>query len=206
MDKGGEVEKMENEENILSAEVKEFLSLRVNESEFRNRIEVLEKQQVLMNLTVGRDPKNGTWRYYMGMQQQDIVLYLSDESDSIEMMPSPVLYHWASTAQRGKNRIRTPLLICELKINQNATTAQFITYSKIAEQIRDVHPYCAYFFIIGGAGTRKVMPETILRQAKGFTRVFLNWEEEKTIIWKDIENHLVYLRDRLKLFDRENNV
>jgi hypothetical protein len=116
------------------------------------------------------------------------------------MITSPVQYHWASTAQRGKNHIRIPLLICELKVNQNISTAQFITYSKIAEQIRDVHPYCAYFFIIGGSGTRKLMPQTILRQAKGFTRVFLNWENEKAIIWKDIESHLVYLRDRLNLF------
>ena len=50
------------------------------------------------------------------------------------------------------------------------------------------------------------MPETILRQAKGFTRIFLNWEEEKAIIWKDIENHLIYLRDRLKLFGESKNV
>ena len=191
---------MANEEDKLSAQVKEYLSLKMNESEFRNRVEVLEKQQVLMNLTIGRDPKTKNWRYYMGMQQQDIVLYLNDESDSIEIMPLPVLYHWASTAQREKNHIRIPLLICELKINQNATTAQFITYSKIAEQIRDVHPYCAYFFIIGGTGTRRVMQETILRQTKGFIRVFLDWEKDKDNIWTDIENHLYFLRDRLNLF------
>ena len=190
-------------EDQLSKEVREFLSSMVNKSEFRDRIEVLEKQQVLMNLTIGRDPKTRTWRYYMGMQQQDIVLYVSDELDSIEMMPLPVQYHWASTDQRRKNHIRIPLLIIELKVNQSATTAQFITYSKIAEQIREVHPYCAYFFVIGGKGTRKVMEETILRQAKGFTRVFLNWEEDKNMIWKDIENHLTYLKDRLKLIKEQ---
>jgi hypothetical protein len=192
---------MEKEENQLSTEVKEFLSSMVNTSEFRNKIEVLEKQQVLMNLTIGRDPKSNQWRYYLGMQQQDIVLYLTDESDSVEMMPLPIQYHWASSNQRGEKRIRIPLLICELKVNRNLTTDQFITYSKIAEQIREVHPYCAYFFIIGGSGKRTLMPETILRQAKGFTRIFLKWEEEKNIIWKDIENHLVYLRDRLNLFN-----
>ena len=191
---------MITEEKQLSTEVKEFLSVMANASKFRNKVEVLEKQQVLMNLTIGRDPKSGQWRYYMGMQQQDIVLYLSDESDSVAMMPSPVKYHWASKSQKERNYIRIPLLICELKVNQSLTTDQFITYSKIAEQIREVHPYCAYFFIIGGSGRRSLMPETILRQAKGFTRIFLNWEEEKNIIWKDIENHLVYLKDRLNLF------
>ena len=191
---------MENEEKQLSTEVKEFLSVKANASEFRNKVEVLENQQVLMNLTIGRDPKSSQWRYYMGMQQQDIALYLSDESDSVEMMPLPVQYHWASKGQRERNHIRIPLLICELKVNRNLTTDQFITYSKIAEQIREVHPYCAYFFIIGGSGKRTLMPATILRQAKGFTRLFLNWAEEKAIIWKDIENHLVYLRDRLNLF------
>jgi hypothetical protein len=191
---------MDKEEDTLSKEVKSFFSNKINTSEFNNIIEVLEKQQVLMNLTVGRDPKSNEWRYYLGMQQQDIIFCLSDKSDSVEMMPSPIIYHWASTSQREENHIRIPLLICELKINQNATTAQFITYSKIAEQIRDVHPYCAYFFIIGGAGTKKVMQETILRQAKGFTRIFLSWEKEKDIIWEDIENHLIYLRNRLNLF------
>jgi hypothetical protein len=187
------------EEDKLSIEVKEFISSKIYTSEFKNKVEVLEKQQVLMNLTVGRDPETRNWRYYMGMQQQDIVLYLSDESDSVEMIPSPVQYHWASKVQRENNHIRIPLLICELKVNRNLTTGHFITYSKIAEQIREVHPYCAYFFIIGGSGTRP-MPETILRQAKGFTRVFLNWEKDKDTIWKDIENHLIYLRDRLNLF------
>ena len=194
------------EEKKLSIEVREFLSSMANASEFRNKVEVLEKQQVLMNLTIGRNPKSGEWRYYMGMQQQDIVLYLRDESDSVEMMPLPIQYHWASSNQREKNRIRIPLLICELKVNRNLTTDQFITYSKIAEQIQEVHPYCAYYFIIGGSGKRTLMPETILRQAKGFTRIFLNWEEEKAIIWKDIENHLIYLRDRLKLFGESKNV
>ncbi len=193
------------EEKQLSAEVKEFLSSMAKVSEFRNKVEVLENQQVLMNLTIGRDPKSGQWRYYMGMQQQDIVIYPSDESDSIEMMPSPVQYHWASRGQREKIRIRIPLLICELKVNKSLTTDQFITYSKISEQIREVHPYCAYFFIIGGPGRRSLMPETILRQAKGFTRIFLNWEEEKATIWKDIENHLLYLRDRLNLFEETSS-
>ena len=81
------------------------------ESQFNGKIEVLEKQQVLMNLTIGRDPKSSHWRYYMGMQQQDIVVYLSDKLDSVEMIPSPAQYHWASTGQRKANRIRIPLLI-----------------------------------------------------------------------------------------------
>ena len=153
--------KSAKDEKHLSAEVKEFFSSMVAASDFRDKIEVLERQQALMNLTVGRDPKTSQWQYYMGMQQQDIVLYLSDESDSVEIMPLPIQYHWASRGQRERKRIRIPLLICELKVNRNLTTDQFITYSKIAEQIREVHPYCAYFFIIGGSGKRTLMPETI---------------------------------------------
>ncbi len=40
------------------------------------------------------------------------------------------------------------------------------------------------------------MPETLLRQAKTFDRVYVNWEEEREVIWQDIVNHLTYLRDR----------
>lgn len=187
-------------ENQLSGEVKEFITSMLNSSELKNKVDVLEKQQVLMNLTIGRDSKTRKWQYYLGMQQQDIILYQNDESDSISIMPPPFIYHWASSTQRKKGYIRIPLLICELKVYKSLTTDQFITYSKIAEQIRDVHPYCAYYFIIGGSEKRTLMPETILRQAKGFSRVFLNWEDEKAIIWEDIKNHLIYLRDRQNIF------
>jgi hypothetical protein len=192
-------------EDVFSAEVVSFFSSMLNASDFRGVVEVLEKQQVLMNLTVGRDDRSRAWRYYLGMQQQDIVFYLADESNSIELLGAPLQFHWASRSQVSQGRVRIPLLICELKINRNLTTAAFITYSKIAEQIRDVHPYCAYYFIVGGSPRRKVMPETVLRQAKTFSRVFLDWEREKTNVWRDVENHLVYVRDRLKLFDGPKN-
>lgn len=176
----------------------------IDASDFRGRIEVMEKQQVLMNLTVGRNERTRTWNYYLGMQQQDIVFYLKDEQDTLDLLDHPVQYHWASRSQTSTRRIRVPLLICELKINRNFTSAHLTTYSKIAEQIRDVHPYCAYYFVVGGEGSRKMMPETVLRQAKSFSRVFLEWDMEKANVWKDVENHLTYLRDRLKLFEGVN--
>jgi hypothetical protein len=65
------------EEDQLSKEVKEFISSMINISDFKDTVDVLEKQQVLMNLTVGRDPKTKNWQYYIGMQQQDIVFILA---------------------------------------------------------------------------------------------------------------------------------
>jgi len=183
-------------EDTLSTEVVDFFSSMVATSDFRDQVVVREKQQVVMNLAIGRDAKSAEWRYFIGCQQQDIVFFLKDDVEAIPVLPKPTQYHWLSTSQRESGFIRVPLLVCELKVNRNFTSDQFITYSRIAEQIRDVHPYCGYYLIIGGAGRQQLMPETILRQAKGFNRVFLKWEDEKAVVWRDVENHLSYLRDR----------
>lgn len=186
-------------EDELSREIHQFFADELDKSDFKGIVGVGEKQQVLMNLTIGRDPKSRGWRYYFGLQQQDIVFYLLSEGHVPVLSESPATYHWLAEPELSSRKIRVPLLACELKLKRNVNTHQLITYSRIAEQVRDVHPHCGYFLIVGGAGSHTFMPETVLRQAKGFNRVFLNWETEHETIWSDILSHLCYLRDRAKL-------
>jgi hypothetical protein len=47
------------------------------------------------------------------------------------------------------------------------------------------------------------MPETILRQAKGFDRVYLDWEAEKDNVWSDVLDHLTYLEGRASVIPSE---
>jgi len=75
-------------------------------------------------------------------------------------------------------------------------THAFIVYGKIAEQIKSVYPFCAYYFILSSNKKRKLMPATVYRQAKAFDRVYLDWESQRDQIWEDIRIHLIYLRDR----------
>jgi hypothetical protein len=180
-------------EDELSEQVEEFFALKLSESRLGEQIETKAKQQVLMNLTVGRDPKRGGWQYYFGLQQQDIVFHLKGDEGVLPLVDGASQYHWLSAGQQA---IQVPLAICELKLNRNLVTHHLITYSRIAEQILQVNPHCAYYFVVGGVGNRHLMPETLLRQAKAFDRVYVNWEDEREVIWQDIANHLTYLRDR----------
>ncbi len=189
-------------EDLLSLEIEEFFASRLRLSSFGGFIEVASKQQVIMNLTMGKSPKSGHWQYYIGLQQQDLVFYHSSDTGGVPLLDGPVAYHWLSKVEIAARTIRVPLLVCELKLRRTVTTHQMITYSKIAEEVRNVHPHCGYFFIVGGAGSRTFMPETVLRQAKGFNRVFLDWENQQDKIWSDVEAHLTYLRDRAHLMDQ----
>jgi hypothetical protein len=180
-------------EDELSDQVQEFFGQKLARSDLGSQVEVKAKQKVLMNLTIGRERKKGTWQYYFGLQEQDIAFQVRGDQGTLPLLRGGSQYHWLT---RGQTQIRVPLAICELKLNRNLVTHHLITYSRIAEQILQVNPHCAYYFVVGGIGSRHLMPETVLRQAKAFDRVYVNWEEEKEIIWQDIANHLAYLRDR----------
>jgi hypothetical protein len=161
-------------------------------------VEVLAKQQILRDITVGRDPKSRRWTIYAGFQQQDIVFAPRNNQDSLPIwreLPQ-IAYHWL---KGGQQHLVIPLLVCELKMPQSMNTHQFITYGRIAEQIKAVHPFCQYYFLLYSNADRHLMPETVLRQGKGFDRIFLNWENEKEGIWETIKNHLTYLREKLGL-------
>ena len=161
-------------------------------------VEVLAKQQILRDVTVGRDPKSRRWTIYAGLQQQDIVFAPRNNQDGLPVwreLPQ-MAYHWL---KRGQRYLVIPLVVCELKMPRSMNTHQFITYGRIAEQIKAVHPFCQYYFLLYSSVERHLMPETVLRQGKGFDRIFLDWESEKEAVWEAIRNHLDYLRDRLGL-------
>jgi hypothetical protein len=186
-------------ENALSTEIVSFFRRKIATTpRFDGVIEVAERQQVLMNLTVGKDEATSGWHFYFGLQQQDITFFLAGEAGEIKLPTGMLKYHWLSS--KKAQSIRVPLLICELKLRRTVTSHALITYSRIAEQIRDVHPHCAYFMVIGGEGSKNFMPATVLRQGKGFTRVFLDWETEMEMIWGDVSSHLDYLHDRAHLW------
>ena len=125
-------------EDELSEEVELFFATKLKSAGLGGQIEAKAKQQVLMNLTVGRDPKSDDWRYYFGLQQQDIVFHLKGDDGCLPLLEGgSQAYHWLSA---GQEQIHVPLLICELKLNRNFVTHHLITYSRIAEQIRQVHP------------------------------------------------------------------
>lgn len=175
----------------FSKEVLEFFRKKlVSDKDFSN-IKVDEAVNILKDFTFGKD-KKGNWRPVLGLQQQDIVFY----KDTLSPKKLGKEVYITNIGKRGE--IVIPLIICELKVSQNVVTHAFLTYSRIAQEIKYIFPHCSYYFLLNTTKERNLQTTTILRQCKGFDRVFLEWEEEKEIIWNDIRNHLEYLK-RLKV-------
>jgi hypothetical protein len=177
-------------EDEFSEEVIAFFKAKLSKSMFAQKVDVVSGLNILRDITVGRDPKTSEWKIYFGFQEQDVIFVPKQDSPYLEFLKGPAEYHWLKSSQ---NSFTVPLVICELKVPQSMNTHQFITYSKIAEQIKETHPFCAYYFILRSNKERGLMPETVSRQAKTFDRVFLEWNEGKHEIWEAIDHHLKYL-------------
>ncbi|CUU00779.1 hypothetical protein JGI1_00074 [Candidatus Thermokryptus mobilis] len=154
-------------------------------------VKVDKEVNILKDFTFGKD-KEGNWRPVLGLQQQDIVFY--KDTLATEKLGNGVYIR--NIGKRGE--IIIPLIICELKVGQSMNTHGFLTYARISSEIKYIFPHCAYYFLLDSRKERNLQPDTILRQGKGFDRIFLEWEKDKEIIWNDIRKHLEYLR-RLKI-------
>jgi len=190
-------------EEKFSDYVAKYFNNKLRETNLDKDIEVKSKINILRDITVGYDKKKKVYKIYFGFQQQDIVFTPRDSKKFIPIWKGNdfIAYHWL---QSEMDKLIVPLLICELKIPQSMTTHQFVTYSKICEQIKEVFPYCNYYFLLSSNVKRKLMPETVLRQGKSFDRVFLNFAEnsgEREKCWESIYDHLLYLKTEMNLFE-----
>lgn len=188
-------------EDQFTDEVQTFFCNKLASSNLRNQIECLAKKAILRDLTVGPLAGRKTWTYIFGFQQQDIILTTKDRNQKLPLLQEGrksglVEYHWI---EKGQDHLIPPLVICELKTPVSMNTHAFIVYGKIAEQIKSVYPFCAYYFILSSNKKRHLMPHTVYRQAKAFDRVYLEWEEDKERIWEDVERHLIYLKEQLDI-------
>lgn len=172
-------------EEEFSKDVIKFFQKKLAQNSKLSRIKVAAKVQILKDFTIGR--QNGAWKPILGVQQQDIVFY----RDALEWDDFGKTAH---ITNKGTVKAVIPLLISEIKIDKNMVTHAFIVYSSIAQHIKEIFPHCVYYFILNSNKKRNVLPETVLRQSKGFDRVFLEWSEDRETIWKDIHRHLSYLK------------
>ena len=156
-------------------------------------VQVAEREKILKDFTIGLD-RDGRWRLVVGFQQQDIVFFSPAQSFRMADFQSPVT-RIDKYDRTGKKPILIPLLICELKVGSSINTHGLITYASICAQLRSVFPHCAYYFVLDSNRERGMKPETILRHAKGFDRVFLDWYVEKGKVWQAIQAHFEYLAE-----------
>jgi hypothetical protein len=175
----------------FSKQVLKFFREKLTSDKECSDVKVDKEVNILKDFTFGKD-KKGNWRPVLGLQQQDIVFY--KDAFTPEKFGKEV--YITNIGKRGE--IVIPLVICELKVSQNFVTHAFLTYSRISQEIKYIFPFCAYYFLLDTNKGRNIQPSTLLRQSKGFDRVFLEWEADKEIIWDDIKKHLEYLK-RLKI-------
>jgi hypothetical protein len=177
-------------EDRFSDEVLAYLSKELVASQWSSRVTVEAKVKILKDFTFGRF--GGQWRLIAGVQQQDIVFYREKDSVSYGDFKSEAMDD--ITKYRGKP-IRVPFVVVELKVGGgNMNTHEFITYSSISAQLKQVFPHCRYCLLMKG-NKRGFRQQTFLRHCKGFDRVFVGWESERGRLWAYVEHHLRYLAE-----------
>jgi hypothetical protein len=179
-----------NSEARFSQEVVHFFRERLREADL-DSIQVKERVKILKDFTVGLDREN-QWRLIAGFQQQDIVFFDPQQNMALDRFKSEIM-RIDKYDRTGQKPIHVPLLICELKLGSSVNTHALITYSSISAQLKGIFPHCAYYFVMDTNEERGMKPETVLRHAKGFDRVFLNWYAEKDQVWAAVRAHLEYL-------------
>ena len=181
---------MKGAEDRFSDEVLAHYQRKLAVSPWNGRVTVAAKVKVLKDFTVGR--VDGRWSIIAGVQQQDIVFF--HEKDSINYSD------FKSKAMLDINKYRdkpihVPFLVVELKVGSgNMNTHEFITYSSISAQLKQVFPHCRYCLLMA-ANERGFRQQTFLRHCKGFDRVFVGWKSERDRLWAYIEHHLRYLEE-----------
>lgn len=174
-------------ESEFSKQVLEFFRAKLASDKDFFDIKVDKEVNILKDFTIGKN-KQGNWRPVLGLQQQDIVFY----KDIITPEKLGKEVYITNIGKRGE--IVIPFVICELKVSQNLVTHAFLTYTRIFQEIQYIFPHCAVYFLLDTNKERNLQPDTLLRQGKGFDRVFLEWEGDKEIIWSDVRKHLEYLK------------
>ncbi|MCA9924352.1 MAG: hypothetical protein KC419_02555 [Anaerolineales bacterium] len=177
-------------ENIFSQEVIAFFNKKLHQTAWHKQIVVREKVKILKDFTVGRD-RNGRWRLITGFQQQDIVF----SCPSFDFNKTDFLSKVMRIDKYNAQKVTIPIAICELKVGSSVNTHAMITYGSIAAHIKQIFPHCAYYFVVDSAQQRRFNPETILRHAKSFDRIFPDWEKEKEKIWQALGDHFSYLTE-----------
>lgn len=182
----------------FSIEVVTFFRNKVIEVGWQKVVEVQERVKILKDLTIGKD-RDHNWKLVAGFQQQDIVFF--NPADQIKMSDFRSEVIRIDKYDRSERTpITVPLIVCELKMGHALNTHTMITYASISTQLKSIFPHCAYFFIMDSNKERGLKPETVLRHTKGFDRVFLDWEQEKEKVWRDIQAYFKYLAE-LKLIE-----
>jgi hypothetical protein len=161
---------------------------------------LIGKTKVLCDLTCVREKHNDEEKFQLvlGFAEVDIAIYKPIKINKEKIMKTGLLKLYQDEQDKNGNQdyLNIPLVILELK-SGSVTSDSIRARSVVAEKIRDIFPFCAYFFIAENTTKRDI---TLYRQGKSFTKFYTspielqNADIEKIRIWF-IEPHLNYLQE-----------
>lgn len=159
------------EEALMS---KTFIQILEELNTYNSIFELKENVKIMSDLTCLQDKISGIFKLGLGFAETDLTYYHNVKFDK-RIKELNTLFKFIQDDQINDGVLKVPFVIIELKsgkITSDAIRARSI----VAQRIKNVFPFCSYFFI--GQKTQKT-EETLLRQGKDFDSYFIFKNEIK---------------------------
>jgi len=154
------------DEEILSR--KWILVLRSLEEEYK--IHVGSRVKVISDFTCLRE-KSG-FKLAIGFSEVDIAIYRKNPFNKRDQKVLK-FFKFLQDSKKDEEFINIPFIILELKSGE-ITSDAIRARNEVARKIRNIFPFCAYFFIGDKTSKRR---ETLFRQGKSFNNFFVYKDE-----------------------------
>jgi len=154
------------DEEILSR--KWILALRSLEEEYK--IHVGSRVKVISDFTCLRE-KSG-FKLAIGFSEVDIAIYRENPFNKRDQRVLK-FFKFLQDSKKDEEFINIPFIILELKSGE-ITSDAIRARNEVARKIRNIFPFCAYFFIGDKTSKRR---ETLFRQGKSFNNFFVYKDE-----------------------------
>jgi len=152
------------------------LALRSLEEEYK--IHVGSKVKVISDFTCLKE-KSG-FKLAIGFSEVDIAIYKKNPFNKKDQRILK-FFKFLQDSKKDEEFINIPFIILELKSGE-ITSDAIRARNEVARKIKNIFPFCAYFFIGDKTSKRR---ETLFRQGKSFNNFFVYKDE---ISEKEINN------------------
>jgi len=154
------------DEEILSR--KWILALRSLEEEYK--IHVGSRVKVTSDFTCLRE--KSSFKLAIGFSEVDIAIYRKNPFNKRDQRVLK-FFKFLQDSKKDEEFINIPFIILELKSGE-ITSDAIRARNEVARKIRNIFPFCAYFFIGDKTSKRR---ETLFRQGKSFNNFFVYKDE-----------------------------
>ena len=145
-----------------------ILALRSLEEEYK--IHVGSKVKVISDFTCLKEKSD--FKLAIGFSEVDIAIYRKNPFNKRDQKVLK-FFKFLQDSKKDEEFINIPFIILELKSGE-ITSDAIRARNEVARKIRNIFPFCAYFFIGDKTSKRR---ETLFRQGKSFNNFFVYKDE-----------------------------